>query len=1046
MLKSPTLKIKKMNITKISLDNNRVTFLVIIVITILGLIGYSQLSRDAMPPFTIRTCSIITNFPGASPERVEKLVTDKIEKVVQEIPELKTVTSESRTGLSIVKAKLADNVKAENLQAIWDKIRRKIDGIQSELPDNTHPNVKDDGVGVVYGIQLGLEGDGFSFAEMKTYADKVKDDLIRLDEVARVDIGGVQEEQVFIEFDNARLAQYGISANQVKNTISTTNIVFPGGEVALENERIVIEPTGNYENLDDLKNTLIKVGQKDLVKLGDITNIRLGYKTPTNTKIKVNGNDGLVIALALKKGENLTKLGKKVDERILNYNANFPLGISVERIASQDVYVNQRISAFVGNVIQSIVIVLAVMLLFLGFRTGMVVASLIPLAMVMTLMIMNLLGVGLNQVTLAALIMALGMLVDNSIVVSEAILVKINDGSTPRNAAISATKELTIPLLISTLTTSAAFLAFFLAQNTMGEMMGNIFIVITITLLCSWILALSFVAMLGVFFIKIKQSKNTNNEGETKADFFEKLNIQYKKLLVWALHRPITFILIVVGMFIGSLFLFTTLPFIFMPDSDRNLVVVNVNLPQGSKVEETEKVVTGLSDFMKKNLLVATDDLDKKEGIINWTSFISKGPKSYDLGYHQGQANSSYAHLLINTTDYRANKMVIEKLDKYAFDNFPNAEISVSPLGSAGGSKFDVSVRVTGENPKELLKITEQVKQKLSEIDGTKNISDDWGPKIKKIVIDINQDKASRAGLTNQDIAISLRTSLSGLNIGDYRDLSGNIPIIMHDGDDELTAHDLESINIFSQQTGKNVPLIQVANVDVKWQLAKILRKDLNRTITINCDASEGKTPSEITRKLTPILNDLSKDWQPNYTYNLGGESEKSAEALGAVGAKLPIAGFIILLLLMLQFNSFRKTFIVLASIPLGMIGVVLGLFLFQSYFGFMAFLGLISLAGIVINNAIVLLDRVEIEITEFNKSPYQAIIDAAQQRFRPILLTTFTTVLGLIPLYLGGGLMWEPMAVAIMVGLLFATVITLLFVPIMYKLLFRVKMNDESS
>ncbi len=1042
-----------MNITKISLDNNRVTILIIVVITILGLMGYSQLSRDAMPSFTIRTCSIITNFPGASPERVEKLVTDKIEKVVQEIPELKTVTSESRTGLSIIKAKLSDNVKEEDLQAIWDKIRRKTNGIRMELPDNIFgPNVKDDGVGVVYGIQLGLGADGYSYSEMKSYADEVKDDIIRLDEVARVEISGAQEEQIFIEFDNARLAQYGISANQVKNTISSTNIVFPGGQVVLDKERIVIEPTGNYENLDDLRNTLIKVGQQQLVKLGDITTIRLGYKTPTDNKVKVNGNDGLVIAMALKKGENLTTLGEKIDEKIVNYNARFPIGISIERITSQDIYVNAKVNGFVVNVVQSILIVLAVMLLFLGFRTGMVVASLIPLAMVMSLMIMNILGVGLNQVTLAALIMALGMLVDNSIVVSEAILVKINEGLPQRKAAIAATKELTIPLLISTLTTSAAFLAFYLAENAMGEMMGNIFIVITIALLSSWILALSFVAMLGVFFIKVKQAKKTDDgdeneeESEPKSSFFEKLNVQYKKLLVWSLGKPITFIVTVVAMFITSLFLFTKLPFIFMPDSDRNLVVVNINLPQGAKIEETEKVVTNISAFMKDSLLVADEDITEKDGVINWTSFTSKGPQSYDLGYKQGQANSGYAHILINTTSYLSNKMVVDELDKYAFNNFPNAAISVSSLSAAGGSKYDVTVRVTGEDPKELLKIREKVKEKMSEIKGIKNISDDWGSKIKKVVIDINQDKASRAGVTNQDIAVSLRTALTGLDIGDYRDLNGNIPIIMHDGDAELTVRNLESINIFSQMTGKNVPLIEVATIEIKWQLAKILRKDLNRMISINCDARAETTASEVTRALIPILDEMSKDWPPNYSYSLGGESEKSAEALGAVGAKLPIAGFIILLLLMLQFNSFRKTFIVLASIPLGMIGVILGLLLFQSYFGFMSFLGLISLSGIVINNAIVLLDRIEIESTDASKSPYQAIIDAAQQRFRPILLTTFTTVLGLIPLYLGGGLMWEPMAVAIMVGLLFATVITLLFVPVMYKLLFKIKMDDANA
>lgn len=1030
-----------MNITKIALSFNQVTFLIVGIITVLGLTGYNQLSRDAMPPFTIRTCSIVTTFPGASPERVETLVTDKIEKVIQEIPELKTVTSESRTSLSIIKAELKPEIKKENLQEIWDKIRRKIDAIRSELPDNIlDPDIKDDDLGVVYGIQLGLEADGYSYAEMKEQADIIRDDLIRLKEAARVEIGGAQEEQIFIEYDNASLAQYGISSNQIKSSISATNIVFPGGEVGLSKERIVIEPTGNYEALNDVKNTLVSIGRNEKVKLGNISNVRSGYKQPRESIVKINGNKGLVIAVALQEGANLTNLGMEIDKKIAAYNASLPFGMTIKRVASQDIYVNKKVDDFVGNVVQSIVIVLFVMLLFLGFRTGLVVASLIPLAMVMSLMVMNLMGVGLNQVTLAALIMALGMLVDNAIVVSESILVKIENGSAAKEAAISSAQELTLPLLISTLTTSAAFLAFYLAQNTMGEMMGNIFIVITIALLSSWILALSIVAMLAVYFMKVKPQ----TEAAPKASIFDRMMVGYKKILISALAFPKTFTLIIIIAFVASLFLFPQLPFIFMPDSDRNLVVVNVDLPLGSKIEETERVVDQLSSFINDELLTASNPEPSQDGVESWASFISKGPNSYDLGYQPGQANSGYAHLLVNTAHFEANPSVIKALDQYAFEHFPNAEISVSPLGSAGGAQYDVGIRITGKDAEELLQIAQAVKNKMATIGGTKNIKDDWGPKIKKVRIDIDQNKAGRANITNQDIALSLQTTLSGMDIGDYRDLDGNIPIMMTNLEREhISVHDLESINIFSQMTGKNVPLIQVASIDVDWQIAKIFRKDLNRTITVTCDAQSGYTASDLTKELMPYMQETQDNWKPGYTYSFGGEREASAEALGAVATKLPIAGFLILLLLMLQFNSFKKTIIVLLSIPLGLIGVILGLLLFQSYFGFMAYLGLISLAGIVINNAIVLLDRIEIEQQAFNRSPYQSILDAAQQRFRPILLTTFTTVLGLIPLYLGGGLMWEPMAVSIMIGLLFATIITLLFVPVLYKLLFRVRVEE---
>lgn len=1027
-----------MNITKSALSYNQVTFLIIGIVIVLGLTGYNQLSRDAMPPYTIRVCSIVTTFPGASPERVETLVTDKIEKIIQEIPELKTLTSESRTSLSIIKAELKPEIEKENLQDIWDRIRRKVDAIRSDLPDNIFgPEIKDDGLGVVYGIQVGLEADGYSYAEMKQYADVIRDDFIRLKEAARVEIGGAQEEQIFIEYDNASLAQYGISSNQIKNSISTTNIVFPGGDVGLGKERIVIEPTGNYETLEDVKSTLISIGRNEKVKLGDIANVRLGYKQPKESIVKINGNDGLVIAVALQEGANLSHLGVQIDEKIAGYNASLPFGMNVRRIASQDIYVNAKVDSFVDNVVQSIFIVMFVMLIFLGFRTGLVVASLIPLAMVMSLMIMNMLDVGLNQVTLAALIMALGMLVDNAIVVSESILVKMENGIKAKEAAISSSQELAFPLLISTLTTSAAFLAFYLAQNTMGEMMGNIFIVITIALLSSWILALSIVAMLAVYFMKVRPKTGSTE----KKSLFDRLNTGYKKILVTVLDYPRIFVLAIIAVFVGSLLLFPLLPFIFMPDSDRNLVVVNVDLPLGSKIEETEKVVDRLSDFISNELWVPTDSEEMKSGVSSWASFISKGPYSYDLGYQPGQANAGYAHILINTSDFEANPDIIEAIDQYAFEQFPNAEISVAPLGGAGGAKYDVGVRITGKDSEELLQLAQQVKNQMALLDGAKNIKDDWGPKIKKVRIDIDQDKAGRAGVSNQDIALSLQTALSGMGVGDYRDLDGNIPIIMTNMErNRMDVHALESINVFSQMTGQNVPLIQVANIDLDWQIAKIFRKDLNRTITVTCDAKTGYTASDLTQQLTPIMEEEQSNWKSGYTYSFGGESEASAEALGAVAAKLPIAAFLILFLLMIQFNSFKKTIIVLLSIPLGLIGVILGLLLFQSYFGFMAYLGLISLAGIVINNAIVLLDRIEIEQTEFARTPYQSIFSAAQQRFRPILLTTFTTVLGLIPLYLGGGLMWEPMAVSIMIGLLFATIITLLFVPVLYLLLFKVQ------
>ena len=1023
-----------MNLTQIALENNRVTIVVLLVVGLLGLAGYRTMPRDSMPPYTIRVASVVTSFPGAGPERVEALITSKIEEVTQELPELKTVASESRTGLSVVSVELKQEVPPEELQAVWDRLRRKIETIRSDLPEGIYgPEVKDDGIGVVYGIVIGLTGDGFTFAELETYAKDLRDDLIKLPDAAEVKISGIQEERIYLQFNDARLAELGLSAQKIKNSIASTNIVFSGGEVSLEDERLVLEPTGSYADLDDLGRTLIAVGKDGSVYLGDVTRIVRAYETPQQRLVKINGQPGLSLSVALSEGANIIKLGKEIDQLVALHQARLPLGITLNRVASQDSEVEKSVANFTSNLLQSVTIVLLSMLIFLGLRTGLVVASLIPMTIVATLFIMGTFDIGLNQVSLAALIMALGMLVDNAIVVSEAIVVKMEEGADAKEAAIESARELAVPLLVSSLTTSAAFLSFFLAASIMGEMMGPLFSVISIALLSSWLLSLTMVALLAVFFIRVKRQ---TSQAE-KSTFIDRLNGQYKGLLLKALARPYSFMGIIACLFVLSLFGFGFLPFIFFPDSERNLLTVNLNLPLGTKIETTTARVERLESYIADSLLVSEN---RQRGVTDWATFVSEGPPSYDQGYQSGEANSGYAHMLLNTSSGDDNQWVIDRLDAFCFRSFPDAEIRVSRLAGGGGGS-DVAVRITGPDPNELFGLADRIKQKLNEISSAQNIGDDWGPKIKKVVVDIDQSKTRNAGLTNQDIALSLQTALTGFNTGAFREGDQSLPIVLrNESSQNVDVRQLESINIYAQGSGKNVPLGQVAQIVPQWQLAKIKRRDLYRTLTVTCDAKSGFTAQDITDEFIPWLEKDSESWQQGYRYELGGESEQSSEAMGAVFAKLPLSGFIILALLIVQFNSFRKTFIVLSTIPLGLIGVIVGLLVFRSFFGFFAFLGLISLAGIVINNAIVLIDRIQIELNQSGRASIEAIVAAAQQRFRPILLTTCTTTLGLIPLYLGGGLMWEPMAVAIMVGLLFATVITLLFVPVLYKILFAVE------
>jgi len=1021
------------NITALAIKNNRVTYMLLMMIFVIGLAGYNSLPRNSMPPFTIRVATVVTNFPGASPDRVESLITDKIEEVAQEIAEVDYISSESRTGLSVVSVSLKEDVPPSKLQPIWDLLRRKIDAVRDELPDGIKgPEVKDDDIGVVYGIMIGLESDGFSYAEQKVYSEDLRDQLIKLPDAAKVEIGGIIEERIFVEFDNSKLANLGISSSQLQGIISATNIIIPAGEVNYGDERIILEPSGNLEELESLRRLLINVGNGETVYLGDITNVYRDYISPRESIVSINGNEGLALYISLKDGANIISLGEDVDVLLAKYNPGLPVGMNAMRIASQDFDVDNNISDFVSNVVQSVIIVLLVMLVFLGLRTGLVVASLIPSATIMTLLLMNWFGVGLNQVSLAGLIMALGMLVDNAIVVAESIMVKMERGEKALDSAIASSKELIVPLLISSLTTSAAFLAFYLAESSMGEIMGPLFSVITMALLSSWVMALTVVPMFAVAFFKVSKKANEN-----KASIFDKMAVYYSRLLEVCLRRPVMLIGLIIALFLASLYGFTFLPFVFMPDSERNLVTLDMNYPLGTNIEKTEASVKRIERYIADSLLVGEQ---RTKGISDWSAFVGKGPNAYDLGYSAGEQNSGYAHMLLNTSSGNDNLMIINKLDNFVFSAIPDAEFTIKRLTSGGGAAVPIQVRISGDDPIELFKIVDNIKKKLLTIPGTKGIDDNWGQKIKKFYVDIDPSRLSSAGVSNQDVAISLNTVLSGKEVGVFREDVNTIPIVMREeGSKTITYDDMETLSIFSQSNGQNVPLAQVATVIPEWQFAKVLRRDLTRTVTVESDLREGYTAGDITGILTPWLEEQSASWKDNYLYDYGGESESSGKAMQAVIEKLPLSFFIIVLLLVIQFNSIRKTALVLITIPLGFIGIVAGLLITGTNFSFTGFLGLISLAGIVINNAIVLIDRINIERDENNREPYDAIVAAGFERFRPILLTTFTTSFGLIPLWLGGGVMWTPMAIGIIFGLFFATVITLLFVPAVYKMMFRV-------
>lgn len=1025
-----------MSLTKFAIDKNRITAVALVLIVLAGINTFRTMPRAEDPGFTIRWALITTDFPGASPERVEYLVTDKLEKAIQEMPEIDFIYSESKTGMSIINIGIKEEFT--DMRPIWDDLRRKVDRTKNrgELPQGIiGPRVNDE-FGDVFGTIVTLTGEGFSYAELKEIADEVRNELLVIDEVAKVEIHGAQEERIFVEYNNARLAELGISASHLMGILASKNIIMSGGDVTFDRENIVLEPTGNFETVEDLKRTLINIpGREDLVFLEDVVHIYRGYIDPPQSIIRSNGTEALALGINMREDGNIIRLGDQVREKINYLQTIYPIGLEFDFVSFQPADVANKIDNFTGNLLQAIAVVLLVMLVFLGVRTGLIVASLVPTAMLMSIMFMGFFNIGLDMISIAALIIALGLLVDNAIVMSESIIVQMSSGIKPITAAINSANELMIPLLTSSLTTAAAFLPIYLAESGVGEYTAPLFEVVTITLLCSWILSLTMIPMLCVYFIRVKQSKG----GETYESKFYK---KYRSLLIKVLKNRWLALGIVIVVFFIAMQGFALIPSIFFPANDKATYTAEVNLPVGTPISRTLEIVDELEGFMKQELMAEPNG---KTGIENWATFIGEGPPMFVLGFSPEQANPGYACFIVNTTDGGAIlDTLVKKTEQYCINNFPDVRPNVARLDYGPPPDFPVAIRIMGNDRDKVFDIADKVKEKMASIPGTKNIHDDWGLRTKKLIVKINQARAQRAGITNQDIALSLQTALTGIVTTEFREEDEVIPITLRSvAAERQDIGKLEGLNVYSQATGRNVPLKQVADLQVKWEPSKIRRRDLQKVVSVKCEVTSETTPIDVALHMDEWLQEEQSNWDVGYKYELGGEMESSVEASNSINEKLPIAGLIIILLLVIQFNSIRRPFIILTAIPLGMIGVVIGLIVLRSYFGFMTLLGVISLAGVVINNAIVLLDRIRIEIHDNKLSPQQAIIVASQRRLRPIMLTTATTIGGLLPLYLGGGPMWESMSAAIMFGLAFSTVLTLGFVPLMYSLLFKVNYKD---
>ncbi len=1025
-----------MNLTALAIEKNRITLTIVGLLVIAGSLAVINLPKAQDPGFIVRTAVITTQFPGASPERVEQLVTDKLEKKIQEMPEIDSIISESRTGISVINANFKESYKV--MRPIFDDLRRKIDTVTPDLPQGAQTPKVNDEFGDVFGSVYTLSGDGFSYAELKTVADELRDQLLKEPDIAKVSIHGAQQEVIFVEYNNSRLAELGLSPKQLSASLASVNILSSGGDIISGRERIALEPTGNFESLEDLRRTVIELPGGALVYLEDIVEVYRGYKDPPESISRVNGEKTLAVAVSMREGGDILKLGDRLDTLMPELISKYPWGIHIEKVWFQADLVANVVNSFSSSLFQAILIVILVMVAFLGLRTGLVVGSLIPTTIVVSFFTMQLFDITINQISLTALIIALGLLVDNAIVIVESIIVRRENGQDAVSAAIDSGIELKTPLLISSLTTAAAFMPIGMAQSAVGEYTSDIFYVVGIALLASWLLAMTFVPMVSTMALKIKPKIGGGVE-----QFGGRWYAFYRNLLTLSLRCQYRFLTIIVAIFVLAIVGLGYVRQEFIAPSEDPIFSAKLEMPLGTSIETSQEVIADVDKFIAETYF---ERKDGEPGIKNWLTFIGEGGPRFQLSLNPPNPNPANTFLIANTDSGKNVDDIIAGIDAYVRANHPDLAAQVRRLQNGPPVDYPIIVRVSGEDMETLYSISDEITDYLYNDALVSDVKNSWGLQTKKLIVDVDQELARRSGVTSEDVAYSLQAGLTGIDLTQFREGDELIPITMRTvAADRQDFSKLDGLTVYSQSTGNSVSLKQVANVTMTFEAGIIKRRDRDRTISLNVQLKAGAEAAKVVADLKPWLTDASANWPPRYAVEIGGETEESGEANASIAAELPTAGMFILLLLVGQFNSMRRPLIILSTIPLGLIGVTFGLLVANSSFGFFTILGLISLSGIIINNAIVLLDRIAIEIRDFGRTEADAIMTACQQRLRPIMLTTATTVLGMTPLLWGGTAMFKPMAITIIFGLAFATALTLLVVPVLYALFFGVSFAKKA-
>lgn len=1019
------------NLSRWALEHIPLTRYLIVALLLGGIFSYARLGQDEDPPFTFRAMVVRAVWPGATALQMAEQVTDKLEKKLQEVPNVDKIRSYSKPGETLIILQVRESTSPKDTTQSWYQTRKKIGDIRPTLPPGVQGPFFNDEFGDTYGSIFALSGDGFSYEQVKEYADFVRQEFLRIPSVSKVELFGVQDEKINIEFSQKKFSQLGVPFDAIVGQINSQNTVEATGVLTTATDNLQVRVSGALMGVKDLENLQLRANGTSF-RLGDFATVKREYKNPPQDKMRFNGKEVIGLGISMDKGGNIIDLGKNLQVSMSALKAKLPVGIQIERVSDQPKMVASSVGEFVNTLIEAVVIVLAVSFLALGLHTkpfrldmrpGLVVGLTIPLVLAVTFLCMRFLDIDLHKISLGALIIALGLLVDDAIIAVEMMVRKMEEGFSRFDAATFAYTSTAMPMLTGTLITAAGFLPIGLAKSSAGEYTFSMFSVNTLALIISWLVAVLFTPYLGYLLLKVKPSASADGHHEL---FDTPFYNSFRSIVNWCVEWRKTTIAITLMIFGLGVFGFKFIEQQFFPDSSRPELMVELWLPEGSAFAASEAQAKKFEAFIQK-----------QEGVESITSYVGTGSPRFYLPLDQIFPQTNVSQIVVLPKDLKAREALRLKITQAFKTDFPEVRGRVKLLPNGPPVPYPVQFRVTGLEVSKVREIADRVKEVMRANPNAIGVNDNWNESVKVIRIDMDQDKLRVLGVTSQNVMRAANTILTGTTVGQFRDGNKLIDIVVRQPVDERsTVAALGAANI-PTASGKSVPLSQLARIKLVWEPGVVWREGREWAVTVQSDVVDGIQGPTVSSQISPKLDAIRASLLPGYKIDLAGAAADSGKAQGAIAAIFPLVIFIIFTLLMLQLHSFSRSLLVFLTGPLGVAGAAAALLIFQRPFGFVSLLGVIALFGMIIRNSIILIDQIEQDI-QAGAAPWDAIVESAVRRCRPIILTAAAAVLAMIPL--SRSVFWGPMAVAIMGGLIIATALTLLFLPALYAAWFRVK------